>query len=78
MEQIKEKFKKGEVTRKEVLAFIKTRKRTNPWDKKSLDSIAKWVKNYVPGRTDLKRKQKNVAKKKVQTTDTLAWLKDGF
>ena len=78
MNQIKEQLKKGEVTKEEALAFINTRRRTNPWDKKSLDSIAKWVKNYVPGRKDLKRKQKNVAKKKVQTTDTLAWLKDGF
>ena len=78
MIQIKEKIKRGEVTKKEVIEFLNMRKRTNPWDKKSLDSIAKWVKNYVPGRTDLKRKQKNVAKKKVQTTDTLAWLKDGF
>jgi len=78
MIQIKEKIKKGEVTKKEVLAFIKTRKRTNPWDQKSLDSIAKWVKNYVPGRTNATRKKKNVAKKKAQTIDTLAWLKDGF
>tara|TARA_Y100000310_G_scaffold293036_1_gene322319 strand:- start:378 stop:614 length:237 start_codon:yes stop_codon:yes gene_type:complete len=78
MIQIKEKIKKGEVTKKEVLAFIKTRKRTNPWDKKSLDSIAKWVKNYVPGRTNATCKKKNVAKKKAQTIDPLAWLKDGF
>ena len=78
MIQIKEKIKKGEVTKKEVLAFINTRKRTNPWDKKNLDSLAKWVRNYVPGRKDPKRKKKNVAKKKAQTIDTLAWLKDGF
>ena len=78
MIQIKEKIKKGEVTKKEVLAFINTRKRTNPWDKKSLDSIAKWVKNYTPGRKNDTRKKKNVVKKKAQTTDTLAWLKDGF
>ena len=78
MIQIKEKIKKGEITKKEVLAFIKTRKRTNPWDKKNLDSLAKWVNNYVPGRKNDKRKKKNVAKKKAQTIDTLAWLKDGF
>ena len=78
MIQIKEKIKRGEVTKKEVLAFIKTRRRTRPWDKKSLDSLAKWVRNYVPGRKNDKRKKKNVAKKKAQTIDTLAWLKDGF
>ena len=78
MIQIKEKIKKGEVTKKEVLAFIKTRRRTRPWDKKNLDSLAKWVRNYVPGRKNDKRKKKNVAKKKAQTIDTLAWLKDGF
>ncbi len=78
MIQIKEKIKKGEITKQEVLAFINTRRRTNPWDKKSLDSIAKWVKNYVPSRTNATRKKKNVAKKKAQTIDTFAWLKDGF
>ena len=78
MRQIKEKIKKGEVTKKEVLAFIKTRTRTRPWDKKNLDSLAKWVRNYVPGRKNDKRKKKNVAKKKAQPIDTLAWLKDGF
>ena len=78
MIQIKEKFKKGEVTRKEVLAFIKTRKRTNPWDKKNLDSLAKWVRNYVPGRKNDTRKKKNVAKKKAKTPDILEWLRDGF
>tara|TARA_R110000824_G_scaffold150772_2_gene321498 strand:+ start:146 stop:382 length:237 start_codon:yes stop_codon:yes gene_type:complete len=78
MHQIKEKLKKGEVTKKEVLAFINTRKRTNPWDKKSLDSLAKWVKNYVPGRTNDTRKKKNATKKKVRTTDTLDWLKGEF
>ena len=78
MIQIKEKFKKGEVTRKEVLAFIKTRKRTNPWDKKNLDSLAKWVRNYVPGRKNDTRKKKNVAKKKAKTPDPLEWLRDGF
>ena len=78
MIQIKEKLKKGEVTKKEVLAFIKTRTRTRPWDKKSLDSLAKWVRNYVPGRKNDKRKKKNVSKKKAQPIDTLAWLKDGF
>ena len=78
MIQIKEKIKKGEVTKKEVLAFIKTRRRTRPWDKKSLDSLAKWVRNYVPGRKSQKAKKKNVAKKKAQTIDTFAWLKDGF
>ena len=78
MIQIKEKLKRGEVTKKEVIEFLNMRKRTNPWDKKSLDSIAKWVKNYTPGRKNATRKKKNVAKKKVQTTDTLSWLKDGF
>ena len=78
MNQIKEQLKKGKVTKKEVLAFIKTRRRTRPWDKKNLDSLAKWVRNYVPGRKNDKRKKKNVAKKKAQTIDTLAWLKDGF
>jgi len=78
MKQIKETLKHGKATKKEVLAFIKTRKRTNPWDKKSLDSIAKWVKNYVPSRTNATRKKKKVAKKKAQTIDTFAWLKDGF
>ena len=78
MIQIKEKIKKGEVTKKEVLAFIKTRTRTRPWDKKSLDSLAKWVRNYVPDRKSQKAKKKNVAKKKAQTIDTFAWLKDGF
>ena len=78
MIQIKEKIKKGEVTKKEVLAFIKTRTRTRPWDKKSLDSIAKWVKNYVPGRTNATCKKKNVAKKKAQQPNILEWLRDGF
>lgn len=78
MKQIKETLKKGEATKKEILTFIKTRKRTNPWDKKNLDSLAKWVRNYVSGRKDPKRKKKNVAKKKAQTIDTFAWLKDGF
>jgi len=78
MKQIKETLKQGKATKKEILAFIKTRKRTNPWDQKSLDSIAKWVKNYVPGRKSQKAKKKNVAKKKAQTIDTFAWLKDGF
>ena len=78
MNQIKEQLKKGKVTKKEVLAFIKTRTRTRPWDKKSLDSLAKWVRNYVPGRKSQKSKKKNVAKKKAQTIDPLAWLKDGF
>jgi hypothetical protein len=78
MKQIRETLKKGEATKKEILTFIKTRKRTNPWDKKNLDSLAKWVRNYVSGRKDPKRKQKNVAKKKAQTIDTFAWLKDGF
>jgi hypothetical protein len=79
MQQIKEKFKKGEVTRKEVLAFIKTRTRTNPWDKKRLDSLAKWVRNYVPGRNNQKRKKKNSAKSnKAKTPNILEWLRDGF
>ena len=78
MRQIKEKIKKGEVTKKEVLAFINTRRRTRPWDKKNLDSLAKWVNNYVPGRKNDTRKKKNVAKKKAQPIDTLDWLKDGF
>ena len=78
MIQIKEKLKKGEVTKKEVLAFINTRKRTNPWDKKNLDSLAKWVRNYVPGRKSQKSKKKNVAKKKAQQPNILEWLRDGF
>ena len=78
MRQIKEKIKKGEVTKKEVLAFIKTRRRTRPWDKKNLDSLAKWVRNYVPGRKNDKRKKKNVAKKKAQQPNILEWLRDGF
>ena len=79
MKQIKEKFKKGEVTRKEVLAFIKTRTRTNPWDKKNLDSLAKWVRNYVPGRKNDTRKKKNSTKSnKAKTPNILEWLRDGF
>ena len=78
MKQIRETLKQGKATKKEILTFIKTRKRINPWDKKNLDSLAKWVRNYTPGRKDPKRKKKNVAKKKAQTIDTFAWLKDGF
>jgi hypothetical protein len=78
MRQIKEKIKKGEVTKKEVLEFIKTRTRTRPWDKKNLDSLAKWVRNYVPGRKSQKSKKKNVAKKKAQQPNILEWLRDGF
>ena len=78
MIQIKEKIKKGEVTKKEVLAFIKTRRRTRPWDKKSLDSLAKWVRNYVPDRKSQKAKKKNVAKKKAKQPNILEWLKEGF
>ena len=79
MEKIKEKIKKGEITKKEVLAFIKTRKRTSPWDKKNLDSLAKWVRNYVPGRKNQKRKKKNSAKSnKAKQPNILEWLRDGF
>ena len=79
MEKIKEKIKKGEVTKKEVLAFIKTRTRTRPWDKKNLDSLAKWVRNYVPGRKSQKSKKKNSAKSnKAKQPDILEWLRDGF
>ena len=78
MNQAKEKLKKGEVTKKEVLGFIKTRTRTKPWDKKNLDSLAKWVRNYTPGRKDPKRKKRSVSKKKVLAPDILEWLRDGF